>query len=119
LSDALDPASRLAQWHPKRATALGTAHLDPLSRTFRVLLAALKRAPDQRMRKTDLQRRLWGIPASMFYPLLDRLVAKGRITIEDHRIFSRAEFEAKQREALERERRLRLLYWSSISDGGI
>lgn len=47
----------------------------------------------------------------MFYPLLDRLVAKGRITIEDDRIMSRAEFEAKQREALQRERRLRLLYW--------
>lgn len=48
----------------------------------------------------------------MFYPLLDRLVAKGRITtIEDDRIMSRAEFEAKQREALGRERRLRLLYW--------
>lgn len=44
----------------------------------------------------------------MFYPLLDRLVAKGRITIEDDRIMSRAEFEAKQREALERH--LRLLY---------
>ena len=73
------------------------------------------------MRKTDLQRKLWRIPASMFYPLLDRLVAKGRITIEDDRIISRAEFEAKQCEAVERERRLRLLYWRTqyLLDGGI
>lgn len=56
----------------------------------------------------------------MFYPFLDRLVAKGRITIEDDRIMSRAEFEAKQREALERERRLPCFTGErSISDGGI
>ena len=73
---------------------------------------ALKRAPDQRMRKADLQRKLWRIPASMFHPILDRLVAGDRITIEDDWIYpiSRAEFEAKQREARERERRPRLLY---------
>jgi hypothetical protein len=110
LSD-LDPASRLATWHRKRASALGTAHLDPLSRTDRLLFAALKRAPDQRMRKTDLQRKFWRIPASMFHPILERLVAEDRITIEDDWIYplSRPEFEAKQREARERERRPRLL----------
>jgi hypothetical protein len=108
----IDPASRFAEWHLKRAAALGTAHLDPLSRTDRLLLAALKRAPDQRMRKTDLQRKLWRIPASMLHPMLNRLVAEDRITIEDDWIYpiSRAEFEAKQREARERERRPRLLY---------
>ena len=112
LSDAIDPGSRFAPWHPKRAPAAGTAHLDPLSRTDRLLLAALKRAPDQRMRKADLQRKLWRIPASMLYPLLDRLVAQDRLTVEDDWIYllSRAEFEAKQREARERERRPRLLY---------
>jgi hypothetical protein len=112
LSDSIDPASRFAPWHPKRASALGTAHLDQLSRTDRLLLAALKRAPDQRMRKTDLQRKFWRIPASMFHPMLDRLVALDRITIEDDWIYpiTRAEFEVKQREARERERRPRLLY---------
>jgi hypothetical protein len=112
LSDSIDPASRFATWHPKRAAAAGTAHLDPLSRTDRLLLTALKRAPDQRMRKTDLQRKFWRIPASMFHPMLDRLVAQDRITIEDNWIYpiGRAEFEAKQREARERERRPRLLY---------
>jgi hypothetical protein len=111
LSDAIDPASRFAPWHPKRAPAAGTAHLDPLSKTDRLLLAALERAPDRRMRKTDLQRKFWRIPASMFHPMLDRLVAEHCITIEDDWIYPirRAEFEAKQREAREREQRLRLL----------
>jgi hypothetical protein len=77
-----------------------------------LLLAALERAPEQRLRKTDLQRKFWRIPASMLYPLLDRLVAQDRLTVEDDWIYllSRAEFEAKQREARERERRPRLLY---------
>jgi hypothetical protein len=77
-----------------------------------MLLAALGRAPDQRLRKSDLQRKFWRIPASMFYRLLDRLVAEDRITIEEDWIYpiSRAEFRAKQREARERERRPRLLY---------
>jgi hypothetical protein len=112
LSDSIDPASRFAAWHPKRASAPGTAHLDRLSRTDRLLLAALKRAPDQRVRKTDLQRKFWRIPASMFHPMLDRLVAEDRITFEDDWIYpiTRAEFKAKQREARERERRPRLLY---------
>jgi hypothetical protein len=112
LSDAIDPASRFAAWHPKRAAAVGTAHLDPLSKTDRLLLAALERAPDQRLRKIDVQRKFWRIPASMFHPMLDRLVAQDRITIEDDWIYpiTRAEFEVKQREARERERRPRLLY---------
>jgi hypothetical protein len=45
LSDAIDPSSRFATWHPKRGSALGTAHLDPLSKTDKLLLAALERAP--------------------------------------------------------------------------
>jgi hypothetical protein len=112
LSDALDSASRFAPWHSKRAGALGTAHLDPLSRTDRLFLAALERAPDQRLGKTDLQRKLWRIPASMFHTILDRLAAEDRITIEGDWLYllSHAEFEAKQREARERERRPRLLY---------
>jgi hypothetical protein len=111
LSNAIDPASRFAAWHPKRAPAAGTADLDPLSRTDRLLLAALGRAPDQRLRKTDVQRKFWRIPASMLHPMLDRLVAEDRITIDDDWIYpiSRAEFEAKQRETRERERRPRLL----------
>jgi hypothetical protein len=113
LSDAIDPASRFALWHPKRATALGTAHLDPLSRTDRLLLAALQRAPGRCLQKVDLQRKLWRhFPAEFFHRTLDRLAGQDRITIENDGIypFSRAEFEAKQREARERERRPRLLY---------
>jgi hypothetical protein len=112
LSDAIDPASRFAAWHPKRAAVVGTAHLDPLSKTDRLLLAALERAPDQRLRKIDVQRKFWRIPASMLHPILDRLIAQDRITIADDWLYplSRAEFEAKQREAGELERRPRLLY---------
>jgi hypothetical protein len=110
LSD-VDPGSRFAAWHPKRASALGTAHLDPLSKTDRLFLATLERAPDQRLQRTELQRKLWRIPASMFHTILDRLIAEDRITPGDDWLYplSRAEFEAKQREIRERERRPRLL----------
>jgi hypothetical protein len=113
LSDAIDSNSRLAPWHPKRAAVLGIAHLDPLSNADRQLLATLERAPDQRLRKCDLQRKLWRhFPAEFFHLTLDRLVAEDCITILDDWLYplSRAEFEAKQREARERERRPRLLY---------
>ena len=47
----------------------------------------------------------------MFHTILDRLIAEDRITVDDDWIYrlSRAEFEAKQREIRERERRPRLL----------
>ena len=112
LSDAIDPASRLARWHPKRAAVLGAAHLDPLSNADRQLLATIERAPGQRLQKCDLQRKLWRhFPAEFFHRTLDRLVAEDRVTIEDGWIYllSWVEFEFKQREIRERERRPRLL----------
>ena len=113
LSDGIDSASRFAPWHPKRATALGTAHLDPLSNTDRQLLATIERASGQRLQKCDLQRKLWRhFPAEFFHRTLERLAAEDRITIENDWIYplSRAEFESKQRAVRERERRPRLLY---------
>ena len=78
-----------------------------------MLLATLKRALGRCLQKFDLQRKLWRhFPAEFFPRTLDRLVAQDLITIDNDWIyrFSRAEFEAKQREARERERRPRLLY---------
>jgi hypothetical protein len=107
LSDAVDPLWRSEGWKTKRAPVRHKSQTNPLRRTEAKFLTTLEKAPGQRLRKRQLQQKLWRLGARFFNFTLNRLIAEDRIMEHGGYLhpWGRHQFESVQQEA--RERRLR------------
>jgi hypothetical protein len=72
-------------WHRNRSRPVSIAPIDPLSKFDRRFLNLLQRRGP--MRRREMQRRLWRIPASIFNPVLSRLIAEGYIEPADEWVY--------------------------------
>lgn len=89
LCDDIDPAMRPVVWHPKRAPVIPpVAPIEPLSKIDRRFLALVHKAPERRIRKYVLQRKLWRFQARFFNHTLSRLIAAGWLALQGRWLYT-------------------------------
>src|SRR5215469_1580471 len=105
LASDIDPATRPVVWHPKRAEFRQISTIDPLSKRENQLIRLIRKAPDGRLTRRQLQqrvsRRIW---TRLLDHMLKHLAEQHYITVTpDGWIypFGRAEFDALERQARE------------------
>ena len=105
LASDIDPATRPVVWHPKRAEFRQISTIDPLSKRENQLIRLIRKAPDGRLTRRQLQqrvsRRIW---TRLLDHMLKHLAGQDYITVTPEGWiypFGRAEFEAREQQARE------------------